>query len=115
MKIKKEKKDKKKKDETSNCLETLEKSLTDDLPITANRLAEQRKIVIMNESRVNNINSMNNDGFDIPLLHEVQGSSEQELEEIEKKIRNVKSRLGLLVDSDYDQDCIKIKAEHGKI
>lgn len=113
MKVKKEKKEKKKKDDATTDTESQQKSLTDNLPITANRLAAQRKIVIMNENKTNHNSKVNDDGFDIPLLREVQGSSEQELEEIEKKIKNVKSRLGLLVESDDDQDCIKIKAENG--
>lgn len=43
------------------------------------------------------------DNFDIPLLSEVADSvNEQELQDIEKKIKSVKSRLGLLVDSDEE-------------
>lgn len=49
------------------------------------------------------------DNFDIPLLSEVADSvNEQELQDIEKKIKSVKSRLGLLVDSDEE-----VKNENG--
>lgn len=54
------------------------------------------------------------DNFDIPLLSEVNESiNEQELQEIEKKIRSVKSRLGLLVESDNEEESARIKSENG--
>lgn len=90
------------------------KSLTDDLPVSANKLSELRKVVIMQE----NISSSHGkvkaeDDFDIPLLSEVNSlTSENDLRAIEKKIKNVKNRLGLLVESgSEDEDFINIKAE----
>ncbi|XP_063915164.1 zinc finger CCCH domain-containing protein 14-like isoform X2 [Zophobas morio] len=118
--VKKEKKDKKmdkkvKKESTSDRTPTNEeifKSLTDDLPISANRLSEQRKIIIMKENQSNNNPSEQviHDNFDIPPLSEVNMSTEEELEDIEKKIKSVKSRLGLLVESD-EEDCLTLKPE----
>lgn len=114
--VKKEKKEKKKikqeESENSTNEETLFKSLTDDLPISANRLSEQRKIIIMKENKSNNSDQVMQDTFDIPLLSEVNLSTEEELEDLEKKIKNVKSRLGILVESD-EEDCIKLKPEPG--
>ncbi|XP_060530224.1 zinc finger CCCH domain-containing protein 14 isoform X2 [Cylas formicarius] len=101
IKLKKEKKDKKlKREELSDNFKSVkqEKSLTDDLPVTANTLSGRRKIVLLNDKNVCD------DNFDIPLLSEVNDSNEKELEEIEKKIKNVKSRLGLLVESDVEAD-----------
>ncbi|RZB39677.1 zinc finger CCCH domain-containing protein 14 [Asbolus verrucosus] len=122
--IKKEKKDKKlekkiKKVEPAERTvvsdETLFQSLTDDLPINANRLSEQRKIIIMKENQSNNsAEQVIQDNFDIPLLSEVNMSTEEELEDIEKKIKSVKSRLGLLVESDED-DCINLKTESDEL
>ncbi|KAJ8966860.1 hypothetical protein NQ314_003254 [Rhamnusium bicolor] len=88
-------------------------SLTDDLPINVNQLSEQRKITIVNENRTND--HVFDDNFDIPLLSEVNMSSEKDLEDIEKKIRNVKSRLGLLVDSDIEEELPEIKTEKVEI
>jgi hypothetical protein len=62
----------------------------------------------------NNAEQVIQDSFDIPLLSEVNMSTEEELEDIEKKIKNVKSRLGLLVESDEEQDCITLKPEPGE-
>lgn len=93
---------------------TPQKSLTDDLPITANKLSEVRKIIIMqeNENSLNNV--INDDSFDIPLLSEVNLSNESELEMLEKRIKNVKTRLGIQVESESeDEDFINIKAEPG--
>lgn len=125
-KIKKEKKDKtkskksKKKDvldqQSANLPEY--KSLTDDLPISANTLSEKRKVVIMqeNNSNMDDAKDVDEDSFDIPPLSEVNLSSESELAEIEKKIKSVKSRLGMLVESDSeDIDFINLKAEPGKL
>ncbi|XP_017786613.1 PREDICTED: zinc finger CCCH domain-containing protein 14 [Nicrophorus vespilloides] len=75
------------------------KSLTDDLPITANKLSEARKIIVMQEKKSEPIED---DKFDIPLLSEITSTNQIELELIEKKIRNVKSRLGLQVESDEE-------------
>lgn len=79
-----------------------------------------RKIVVMQEnqnsnSTISNVETVNEDSFDIPPLSEVAMSNENELAEIEKKIKNVKSRLGLQVPSESeDEDFINIKAEPGK-
>lgn len=92
----------------------MEKSLTDDLPINAQVLAEKRKVVIMQESQ--NSSNVNEDNFDIPPLSAVQlSTSESELADIERQIKNVKSRLGLIVESESedDDDFINLKAEPG--
>ncbi|XP_975630.1 zinc finger CCCH domain-containing protein 14 isoform X2 [Tribolium castaneum] len=114
--VKKEKKEKKSgkketKTEPEQSTESVFKSLTDDLPISANRLSEQRKIIIMKENKSNNSRKVMQDNFDIPLLSEVNMSTEEELEDLENKIKSVKSRLGLLVESDEEEDCIKLKPE----
>lgn len=120
IKIKKEKKDKKskkaKKKETAEPENSTSefKSLTDDLPISANKLSGKHKILLTQESISNNGVSRNvdEDSFDIPPLSEVNLSSESELIEIEKKIKSVKSRLGILVESDSeDIDFINLKAD----
>ncbi|CAH0560907.1 unnamed protein product [Brassicogethes aeneus] len=97
LSIKKEKKDKKSKKLKGNIKE--EKCLTDNLPINIkSRLGKSSN------------KSDSDDGFDIPLLSEV--NKNKELEEIEKQIVNVKSRLGDLVHSeDEEQDVLKIKTE----
>lgn len=123
VKVKKEKKDKakpkksKKKDVTKISEISEMKSLTDDLPISASALTEKRKVVVMQESEsvVNNSEVLDENSFDIPPLSEVNLCSESELADIERKIRNVKSRLGILVESDSeDVDFINLKAEHGE-
>lgn len=129
VKVKKEKKDKiksakkssKKKDVKPIIKDVSEvKSLTDDLPVEASKLSEMRKIIIMQEnqnsnSNMSNIDNVNEDSFDIPPLSEVAMSNENELEEIERKIKSVKSRLGLQVHSDSeDEDFINLKVEPGK-
>lgn len=116
VKVKKEKKDKKliKKQKDSES-DPPKKSLTDDLPITANKLSEMRKIIVMqgNENHSTS-NAINDDGFDIPLLSEVNLSNEKELEILEKRIKSVKTRLGIQVESESeDEDFINIKAEPG--
>ncbi|KAB0799475.1 hypothetical protein PPYR_07355 [Photinus pyralis] len=122
VKVKKEKKDKsksnkkaKRKDVKPILKEMAEmKSLTDNLPVEASKLSEMRKIVVMQENHNSNSNleSVNEDCFDIPPLSEVAISNENELVEIEKKIKSVKSRLGLQVASDSeDEDFINLKAE----
>lgn len=110
--IKKEKKDKKAKKLKKKDVKA-EKSLTDDLPVTASALAEKRKVVIMQE---NQKSSVNEDNFDIPPLSAVQMSTtESELADIEKQIKSVKSRLGLMVESDSDDgDLLNLKAEPGE-
>ncbi|CAG9762250.1 unnamed protein product [Ceutorhynchus assimilis] len=76
-----------------------EESITDDLPL----LLRNRKVVV-SESL--------DDNFDIPLLAEVNASDNQaQLQDLEDRIRNVKSRLGLLVDSDHEDEALNIKAE----
>lgn len=93
-----------------------EKSLTDDLPITANKLSEVRKIIVMQGNNNNTSNNISDDNFDIPLLSEVGLSNEKELEVLEKRIKSVKTRLGIQVESESeDEDFINIKAEPGKI
>lgn len=114
MKIKKEKKEKSKsKKQKKRESIKIEKSLTDDLPINAQVLAEKRKVVIMQENQNSNVNE---DNFDIPPLSAVQlSTSESELADIEKQIKNVKSRLGLIVESESedDGDFLNLKAEPG--
>lgn len=91
-------------------------SLTDNLPISASQLSEKRKVVVMQENNSNEFaKDVDEDSFDIPPLSEVNLSNESELIEIEKKIKSVKSRLGILVESDSeDTDFINLKAEPGK-
>ncbi|XP_018571607.1 zinc finger CCCH domain-containing protein 14 [Anoplophora glabripennis] len=112
VKVKKEKKDlvsiKERKERIINTEMEHTDSLTDNLPVNSNRLSEQRKITVVNESSSSN----NNDIFDIPLLSQVNNiSSEKDLQEIERKIKSVKSRLGLLVDSDIEEELPEIKSE----
>lgn len=109
-KIKKEDKKAVAKVESTEKSVSLFKSLTDDLPISANKLSEQRKIIIMQENKPSNAEI---DNFDIPPLSEVNMSTEEELEDIEKKIKTVKSRLGLLIASDEEADCIDLKPDPG--
>lgn len=111
--MKKEKKDKSKQKKLKKKESIkVEKSLTDDLPINASALAEKRKVVIMQENQNSNVNE---DNFDIPPLSAVQlSTTESELTDIERQIKNVKSRLGLIVESDSDDgDFINLKAEPG--
>ncbi|CAG9819601.1 unnamed protein product [Phaedon cochleariae] len=115
-KVKKEKKDKNKSsekvDENIKEEKDANESLTDNLPVSANRLSEQRKITILHsETR----NEDNVDEFDIPLLSAVNTSTEKDLEDIERKIKNVKSRLGILVDSELEAEIQKIKSEQDKL
>lgn len=113
IRVKKEKKGKVKQRKLRNKdVVKVEKSLTDDLPITATALAEKRKVVIMRE---NQAGSVNEDNFDIPPLSAVQMSTtESELADIERQIKTVKSRLGLIIESDSDDgDFINLKAEPG--
>lgn len=116
IKIKKEKKEKNKsKRQKKKDVAKVEKSLTDDLPINAQVLAEKRKVVIMQENQNSNVN-VNEDNFDIPPLSAVQlSTSESELADIERQIRSVKSRLGLIVESESEEDAdfINLKAEPG--
>lgn len=114
VKVKKERKDlgllREKKERILDMEMEQSNSLTDNLPVSANRLSEQRKICIVNENSTNN----NDDIFDIPLLSQVNSmSSEKDLQDIEKKIKSVKSRLGLLVDSDLEEELPEIKSEKG--
>lgn len=88
-----------------------EKSLTDDLPITANKLTEVRKIVFMQNNATGNSMAnksdvvINEDMFDIPLLSEVDNlSNEEELKMIEKRINSVKNRLGIQVQTSSDSE-----------
>lgn len=106
-------------------------SITDDLPVTLNKLPA-RRVILNDDSFTSNIgNSIQrvdlngvvhlfalfsvDDSFDIPLLSEVSESmNEQELQDIENKIRNVRSRLGLLVESDSEDKPEGAKEENGK-
>ncbi|XP_066245598.1 zinc finger CCCH domain-containing protein 14 isoform X3 [Euwallacea similis] len=107
LKLKREKSHKKVKKESGNSEES--NSLTDNLPLV-NNLAATRKITV---DRENPSNVPIEDNFDIPLLSEVADSvNEQELQDIEKKIRNVKSRLGLLVESDEEDSNVEVKLEN---
>ncbi|XP_066145048.1 zinc finger CCCH domain-containing protein 14 isoform X3 [Euwallacea fornicatus] len=106
LKLKREKSHKKVKRESGNSEES--NSLTDNLPLV-NNLAATRKITVDRE----NLSNVPIDNFDIPLLSEVADSvNEQELQDIEKKIRNVKSRLGLLVESDEESSNVELKLEN---
>lgn len=91
------------------------KSLTDDLPLNINKLSEARKIMLMQENKLkqDHVQMSNDNFFDIPSLSEVNASSATELKTIERQIKDVKSRLGLIVNSDSDEDCLNIKAEPG--
>ncbi|KAJ8945431.1 hypothetical protein NQ318_009887 [Aromia moschata] len=89
------------------------KSLTDNLPVSANQLSGHRKVTVVSETRT--INAVLDDNFDIPLLSEVSMSNEQGLEEIEKKIKSVKSRLGLLVESDIEEELPEDSAHAARI
>ncbi|CAH1982178.1 unnamed protein product [Acanthoscelides obtectus] len=90
-KVKKEKKTKK---SSYIALKPEDKPVKDKEDL--NKIAENRKITVLDGSE-----DMQ-DKFDIPLLSEVNASNKESLEEIEQRIRNVKSRLGLLVDSDIE-------------
>lgn len=114
-KIKKEKKGSKSSKNSKKVAEFAEPaaeeiSLTDDLPITANKLTEVRKIVVMqnnatSNATVNKSDTINEDMFDIPLLSEVDNlSNEEELRMIERRINSVKSRLGIQVQSSSESD-----------
>ncbi|KAF5282079.1 hypothetical protein FQA39_LY00604 [Lamprigera yunnana] len=110
-KPKSSKKSKLKKDDRSS---SFVKCLSDDLPVDASKLSGMRKIVVMqeNQNSSTNLDAVNEDCFDIPPLSEVAISNDQELEEIEQKIKNVKSRLGMQVESESDdEDFLNIKAE----
>lgn len=113
--VKKEKKEAKikklkKKEQTPEPV----RSLTDNLPLNISKLSEPRKIVLIQEN-TNIASSTQNDlGFDIPSLAEVNSSSEKELRLIEKQLKNVKSRLGMVVQSDSEEEFLNIKAEPGK-
>nr|XP_023013400.1 zinc finger CCCH domain-containing protein 14 [Leptinotarsa decemlineata] len=106
IKVKKEKKSSKKLADNIKREEDLKKSLTDNLPMNVNRLSDQRKIIVVSENK-----DQADDDFDIPLLSEVSSSSEADLKAIERKIRNVKSRLGITVDSDLETELQNIKSE----
>lgn len=69
--------------------EDIKTSLTDNLPITASSLSQKKRL-----------NFIADENFDIPLLSEVNSSTMQELQELEKRIRNVKSRLGDMVEDE---------------
>ncbi|XP_076252799.1 nuclear polyadenosine RNA-binding 2 isoform X1 [Rhynchophorus ferrugineus] len=79
-----------------------EKSLTDDLPLITSKFTDKRRIILSSE---NNLNNIVEDNFDIPLLSDVKETYKvKELEEVEEKINAVKSRLGILVNSDNEDD-----------
>lgn len=113
--VKKEKKESKpKKSKKKEQTPEPEKSLTDNLPLNISKLSEPRKILFMQES-TNIMGSTQKDlGFNIPSLAEVNSSSETELRLIEKQLKNVKSRLGMVVQSDSEDEFLNIKAEPGK-
>nr|CAI5868797.1 unnamed protein product [Callosobruchus analis] len=89
--VKKEKKNKKAPNIALKSEDKPEKNKED-----VNKIADNRKITIIHGSE-----NMQ-DNFDIPLLSEVNASNTESLKDIEQRIRNVKSRLGLLVDSDIE-------------
>ncbi|KAJ8913035.1 hypothetical protein NQ315_002051 [Exocentrus adspersus] len=93
--------------------EYITSNLTSNSPTNTSRFADQRKITVVNENRSNNgTTNKNDDIFDIPLLSQVVNmTNEKDLEDVERKIRNVKSRLGLLVDSDLEEELPEIKRE----
>ncbi|KAH1019818.1 hypothetical protein HUJ04_009580 [Dendroctonus ponderosae] len=112
LKVKKEKSLKKLKSEVSSSREEEQpsSSITDDLPVTLNKLPTRR--VILSDGSLNS--NIVDDSFDIPLLSEVSESmNEQELQDIEKKIRNVRTRLGLLVESDSEDNPNGVKDKNG--
>ncbi|ENN72833.1 hypothetical protein YQE_10533, partial [Dendroctonus ponderosae] len=112
LKVKKEKSLKKLKSEVSSSREEEQpsSSITDDLPVTLNKLPT-RRVILSDGSLTSNIVD---DSFDIPLLSEVSESmNEQELQDIEKKIRNVRTRLGLLVESDSEDNPNGVKDKNG--
>ncbi|XP_072376389.1 uncharacterized protein [Diabrotica undecimpunctata] len=56
-----------------------------------------------------------NTEFNTSIFSEMNSTAARDLEEIERKIRNVKSRLGITVDSDVDEEMlIKLKTEKVK-
>ncbi|CAG9826711.1 unnamed protein product [Diabrotica balteata] len=56
-----------------------------------------------------------NTEFSTSIFSEMNSTAAKDLEEIERKIRNVKSRLGITVDSDVDEEMlIKLKTEKVK-
>nr|CAH7725984.1 unnamed protein product [Callosobruchus chinensis] len=89
--VKKEKKNKK---SSNNALKAEDKSVKNKEDV--DKIAENRKITIIHSTE-----DMQ-DKFDIPLLSEVNASNKESLKDIEQRIKNVKSRLGLLVDSDIE-------------
>ncbi|VEN48355.1 unnamed protein product [Callosobruchus maculatus] len=89
--VKKEKKNKK---STNIALKVEDNPIKNKEDV--NKIAENRKITIIHGGE-----NMQ-DKFDIPLLSEVNASNAESLKDIEQRIRNVKSRLGLLVDSDIE-------------
>nr|XP_022919135.1 zinc finger CCCH domain-containing protein 14 [Onthophagus taurus] len=107
--VKKEKKDsknKKLKKLDINIKEESVKSLTDDLPMNI-KLPEIRKVTIQDTT-----SSLNDgDGFDIPTITEVNSSTETELRILEKQIKSAKSRLGVVVHSESEDDFLNLKAE----
>ncbi|ERL84993.1 hypothetical protein D910_02416 [Dendroctonus ponderosae] len=112
LKVKKEKSLKKLKSEVLSSREEEQpsSSITDDLPVTLNKLPT-RRVILSDGSLTSNIVD---DSFDIPLLSEVSESmNEQELQDIEKKIRNVRTRLGLLVESDSEDNPNGVKDKNG--
>ncbi|KAL1505412.1 hypothetical protein ABEB36_004984 [Hypothenemus hampei] len=96
-------------------VEKSQKKVKNEPPSTksSNKLAENRKIIISSATKIENCYN-GDDNFDIPLLSDVNDSvNEESLQEIEKKIRNVKNRLGLLVESDHENedDPYRVKSE----
>uniref|UniRef100_A0A6P7FJY4 Zinc finger CCCH domain-containing protein 14 n=1 Tax=Diabrotica virgifera virgifera TaxID=50390 RepID=A0A6P7FJY4_DIAVI len=56
-----------------------------------------------------------NTEFNTSIFSEMNSTAAKDLEEIERKIRNVKSRLGITVDSDVDEEMLlKLKTEQVK-
>ncbi|CAG9859716.1 unnamed protein product [Phyllotreta striolata] len=102
VKVKKEKKSKK----TGNNDSESTSSLTDNLPMMSKKLTEQRKLLLENKNEEKYC-----DEFDIPLLSEVNKSNERELEEIERRIKSVKSRLGSQIID--DAELVEAKLEKG--
>lgn len=69
--------------------EKSENSLTDNLPIISTQLDKNRRITIVKRENINS-----------PPLSLMKSCSKEELEDIEKRIKSVKERLGDLVEEE---------------
>lgn len=91
------------------------KLLSDDIPVTANKLVENRSVKIRNSEDIDLKKSrriVNEDNFDIPSISEVNLLEDSELDAVADKIK--KAKLVLLKSDSEDEDFINIKADAGK-